>query len=472
MLITPVILCGGSGSRLWPLSRANYPKQFVKVVDDHTLFETTLLRITEAEGFGAPLIICNEKHQYLCQEQLQALNIDPLGIIIEPVGRNTTAAITVACSYVRQQLGNDATVLVLPIDHVFGDHQRYFDLIREVSAWSAQHLITFGVKPVYAHTGYGYIRRGTELATGLFQVAQFIEKPNEQAAEQLIADGDCYWNSGTFLLNVSRFIDEVIKFHPAIYDHCQSALASAKRQQQFLKLGVEAFIACEDISVDYAIFEKSNRVAVAELDVAFTDIGSWESVYEHGHKDDHGNVSRGKVYTEDTRNCLLHSEQALLVATGLEDCVVVAARDGIFISKQGHSQEIKRLLPTLKQRYPEQFNNQIHVRRPWGSYQVLLVETGYKVKQLCVNPGAQLSLQLHRYRSEHWVVVSGTATIVVGEQERELAKAESVFIPANTKHRIANHQDHPLVIVETQMGERVDETDIIRFEDVYERELV
>ena len=471
MQITPVILCGGSGTRLWPLSRTNYPKQFVKVVDDKTLFETTLLRVAEADYFTAPIIICNEKHQYLCLEQLEALNIAPLDIIIEPMGRNTTPAITIACLRVQQLVGEDAAVLILPIDHVFGDHHRYFEIIRQAAAFATQRLVTFGIKPSYAHTGYGYIKRGVALADCFFEVQQFIEKPSTAKAEQLLAAGDVYWNSGTFLFSTGCFLAEVKKLHPTILENCQASLIAAKRQQDFLKLAAEAFAACEDISVDYAILEKTDQVIVAELDVAFIDIGSWESVYEYGTKDDSNNVLRGKVYTEHTQNCLLYSQDSLLVTTGLEDCVVVATNDGIFISKQGHSQEIKRLLPTLKQRYPEQFNNQTYVRRPWGRYQVLAVEPGYKVKRLTVNSGAQLSLQLHHYRSEHWVVVAGTASIIIGEETRDLTLAESIFIPANTKHRIANHGTEPLIIVETQMGERVDEDDIVRFEDIYEREL-
>lgn len=472
MQITPVILCGGSGTRLWPLSRANYPKQFVKVVGDQTLFETTLLRVKEANCFTAPIIICNEKHQYLCLEQLQALDIEPLDIIIEPIARNTTPAITIACLRIQQLLGENAAALILPIDHVFGDHHRYFEVIREAQQFAEQGLVTFGIKPGYAHTGYGYIRRGKVLADRFFEVQQFIEKPAVSKAEQLIATQEVYWNSGTFLFSTSCFLAEVHKFHPAILQSCSSSLAAAKRQHDFLRLEMSSFAACEDISVDYAILEKTAKVVVAELDTAFIDIGSWESVYEYGTKDDEHNVCHGKVYTEHTQNCLLYSQDSLLVTTGLDNCVVVATNDGIFISKQGHSQEIKRLLPALKQRYPEQFNNQTFVRRPWGSYQVLAVEPGYKVKRLTVNPAAQLSLQLHHYRSEHWVVVAGTASIVFGEEERELKLAESIFIPANTKHRIANYGSEPLIIVETQMGERVDEEDIVRFEDIYERELV
>ena len=263
MQITPVILCGGSGTRLWPLSRTNYPKQFVKVVDDQTLFETTLLRVAEVDYFTAPLIICNEKHQYLCLEQLHALNIEPLDIIIEPVGRNTTPAITIACLHVQQLLGQDAAVLVLPIDHVFGDHHRYFEVIRQASQFAMQHLITFGIKPSYAHTGYGYIKRGLPLVDDFFEVQQFIEKPSLSKAEQLLAAGDVYWNSGTFLFGATCFLTEVKRWHNTILENCKASLIAARRQQNFLKLAVDAFAVCDDISVDYAILEKTDKVIVA-----------------------------------------------------------------------------------------------------------------------------------------------------------------------------------------------------------------
>jgi mannose-1-phosphate guanylyltransferase/mannose-6-phosphate isomerase len=471
MEITPIILCGGSGTRLWPLSRHNYPKQFVKVVNDQTLFETTLLRIQQCEYLTNPIIICNERHQYLCLEQLQALDIQPLDIIIEPVGRNTTPAITMACLRLQQLRGSSANILVLPIDHVFGDPQAYFQVIQHAAKYAEQSLVTFGIKPSYAHTGYGYIRRDNEVDTGLYAVKEFIEKPLQAAAEKLIAAGDVYWNSGTFLFNISCFLNEVVLYHPDIFEFCQAALEQAKRKQQFLNLDCDSFKSCEDISVDYAILEKSKKVMVAELDLSFIDIGSWESVYEYGQKDQDRNVKRGSVYCEDTKNCLLYTQDSLLVTTGIEDCIVVATKDGIFISKQGESQQVKQMLPKLQTRYPEQFNNQTHVRRPWGSYTVLTVEPGYKVKRLTVNPGEKLSLQLHNYRSEHWVVVSGIATIVYGMETRLLQASESVFIPEKTKHRIANNGNEPLVIIETQMGGRVDEDDIVRFEDIYERDL-
>jgi mannose-1-phosphate guanylyltransferase/mannose-6-phosphate isomerase len=472
MEIVPIILCGGSGTRLWPLSRKNYPKQFVKVVDEHTLFEATLLRIKEANCFAQPIVICNEKHQYLCLEQLNALNIEPLDIIIEPAGRDTAPAITIAALRVQELLGEKATILVLPIDHVFGNHQRYVEIIKAAAQYTEKSLVTFGVTPTYAHTGYGYIRRSKAFGEGVFAIEEFIEKPNEKDATALLASGNVYWNSGTFLFNVTCFLNEMARFHASILEYCALSLSLAKRSQQFLKLDSAAFNQCEKISVDYAILEKTDKAVVAQLDVAFTDIGSWESVYEYGKKDKCDNVSRGSVYTENTKNCLLYTQDTLLVTAGIEDCIVVATKDGILITKQGCSQIVKHMLPKLEQHYPEQFDNQTFVRRPWGSYQVLAVESGYKVKRLTVKPGAKLSLQLHHYRSEHWVVVSGTADIVYGDEERVLEPGKSVFIPANTKHRIANSGTLPLVIIETQMGERVDEDDIVRFEDIYERELV
>lgn len=472
MKIVPIILCGGSGTRLWPLSRINYPKQFVKVMDERTLFETTVLRIQQADFMTAPIIICNEKHQYLCQEQLHALQIEPLDIIIEPQGRDTAPAITIACLRVKELLGADACILVLPIDHVFSDEQHYIAAIKNAVQFASKYLITFGVKPSYPHTGYGYIRRGGPLSDSIFNVTEFIEKPSLDVAQQFIAVGDTYWNSGTFLFHVSCYLNEVATYHATLLEQCAASLAHAQRQHCFLKLDAYYFNKCEKISVDYAILEKTDNVIVSELNMAFTDIGSWESVYEYGQKDARANMIRGSVYVEDTHNCLLYTQDTLLVAAGIEDCIVVATKDGILITKRGGSQAVKGILPKLEKRYPEQFNNQTCVRRPWGSYEVLAVEAGYKVKRLIVQPQGKLSLQLHHYRSEQWVVVSGCADVVCGDEEHLLKAGDTIFIPAKTQHRIANYGTVPLVIIETQMGERVDEEDIVRFDDIYQRELV
>ncbi|PHQ78294.1 MAG: mannose-1-phosphate guanylyltransferase/mannose-6-phosphate isomerase [Coxiella sp. (in: Bacteria)] len=469
MKIIPVILCGGIGTRLWPVSKTSAPKQFVSILDEHTFFEATLLRLKDADFFTHPLIICSKNHQYLCEEQLDGLGISPLDIIVEPMGRNTMPAITIACLHIEKLYGAAKQLLILPVDHVVSNPQYYFETIKRVSGLAKQHLITFGVQPMHAHTGYGYLKKGDVIADDVYQVKQFIEKPSHEIAKGLVASDDVLWNSGTFLLDTSLLLSETKKHMPGMIDAAAAALTDAKRQQTFLNLSACFFERCENISIDYALLEKTDTLALVALHLRFIDIGSWESLYDHGEKKVDDNVCKGPVFSEDTQRCFLYSDNKLLVTIGLQDCIVVATQDSILVSKRGQSQKLKKILPKLSVEHKEQLNNQTIMRRPWGSYEVLFSSLTYKVKKLTVRSGAKLSLQMHEHRSEHWVVVSGQAHIICNEEQCILNPEDSFFIPKQVKHCITNRGRDPLVIIETQMGSYVGEDDIVRFDDIYER---
>jgi mannose-1-phosphate guanylyltransferase/mannose-6-phosphate isomerase len=463
--LTPVVLSGGSGTRLWPLSRELYPKQLLKLVGPNTMLQDTVLRLAGLDA-APPVVVCNESHRFLVAEQLRQLSIKPRAIILEPVGRNTAPAIALAAD----AAAPDALILVLPADHVIRDVEAFQDAIRRaLPAAEAGRLVTFGIVPNAAETGYGYIRRGA--ADGkAYRIAQFVEKPDAARAAQFLASGEYYWNSGMFLFKASRYLEELQKFAP---DIAQAALAGVQKAQpdlDFTRIDKAAFEACRSESIDYAVMEKTADAVVVPLDAGWSDVGSWAALHDASDADAQGNVMLGDVVVEDTSGCLLHSESRLVTAVGLRDHIVVETKDAVLVAPKDRVQDVKRLVARLKAegRYEHSLHREVF--RPWGSYDSIDTGDRFQVKRLMIKAGAVLSLQLHHHRAEHWIVVAGTAEITRGEDVFLLEENQSTYIPLGVKHRIHNPGKIPLHIIEVQSGTYLGEDDIVRFEDRYGRE--
>ena len=468
-MLTPVILSGGSGTRLWPLSRELYPKQLLPLVTERTMLQDTIARLDGLKGLAAPIVVCNEAHRFMVAEQLRVLGNVPQAIVLEPVGRNTAPAVTVA-ALIARAAGEDPVLLVLPADHVI-ENVRAFHQAIAIAQKQAEggKLVTFGVVARKPETGYGYIRRAK--GKGPAQpVAEFVEKPDRKRAEEFLATGQYYWNSGMFLFKGSRFLEELDRFAGDILAACQKTLAASHKDLDFTRLDPEAFEKCRSDSIDYAVMERTRDVMVVPLDAGWNDVGSWSALYEASKHDAAGNVTRGDVIAENTRNCYLYSDSRLVATVGLEDHVVVETKDAVLVAPRTKVQDVKLLVNRLKadKRYETSLHREVF--RPWGSYDSLDAGDRFQVKRLKVNPGATLSLQAHHHRAEHWVVVQGTARITRGEEVFLLEENESTFIPIGTKHRIENPGKIPLHIIEVQSGSYLGEDDIVRFEDKYGRE--
>ena len=463
--ITPVVLSGGSGTRLWPLSRELYPKQLLKLVGTHTMLQDTVLRLAGLDA-APPVVVCNESHRFLVAEQLRQLGMKARAIVLEPVGRNTAPAIALA-AYAADP---GALLLVLPADHVIRDAPAFQDAIRRaLPAAEAGRLVTFGIVPDAPETGYGYIRRGA--ADGeVFRIAQFVEKPDLARAQGFLASGEYYWNSGMFLFKASRYIEELQKYAP---DIAAAALAGQQHSQpdlDFTRIDKAAFEACRSESIDYAVMEKTADAVVVPLDAGWSDVGSWAALYDASPTDADGNVLLGDVVVEDTEGCLLHAESRLVTAVGLRDHIVVETKDAVLVAPKDRVQDVKKLVARLKAegRYEHSLHREVF--RPWGSYDSIDNGDRFQVKRLTIKPGAVLSLQLHHHRAEHWIVVAGTAQITRGEEVFLLEENQSTYIPLGVKHRIQNPGKIPLHVIEVQSGTYLGEDDIVRFEDQYGRE--
>jgi mannose-1-phosphate guanylyltransferase/mannose-6-phosphate isomerase len=463
--LTPVVLSGGSGTRLWPLSRELYPKQLLKLVGTHTMLQSTVLRLAGLDA-APPVIVCNEAHRFLVAEQMRQLAIKPRAIVLEPVGRNTAPAIALAAD----AADPDALLLVLPADHVIRDVTAFQEAIRRaLPAAEAGKLVTFGIVPNAPETGYGYIRRGA--ADGqVFRIAQFVEKPDLKRAEGFLASGEYYWNSGMFLFKARRYLEELEKFAP---DIAVAALAGVQKSQpdlDFTRIDKAAFQACRSESIDYAVMEKTADAVVVPLDAGWSDVGSWAALYDASEADAQGNVMLGDVVVEDTHGCLLHAESRLVTAVGLKDHIVVETKDAVLVAPKDRVQDVKKLVARLKAegRYEHSLHREVF--RPWGSYDSIDNGDRFQVKRLTIKPGAVLSLQLHHHRAEHWIVVAGTAQITRGEEVFLLEENQSTYIPLGVKHRIHNPGKIALHIIEVQSGTYLGEDDIVRFEDRYGRE--
>ncbi len=469
--IHPVILSGGSGTRLWPLSRAALPKQLLPLASKFSMLQETVARLTDMAEMAAPLMVCNAEHRFMVAEQLRQINLKPAAIVLEPVGRNTAPAIAIAALMLKED-DPDALMLVLPADHLISDVAAFHTAIRHASA-AAQtgQLTTFGIKAPTPETGYGYIRKGAALATdaATYQVSAFVEKPDLKTAQAYVASGDYYWNSGMFLFRASDFLAELELFRPDILDASRAALTAAVQDLDFLRLGAAEFEACPAESVDYAVMERTTRAAVVPTDIGWNDIGAWTALWEVGDKDAVGNVVRGDVMLEGSANNFVRAESRMVAALGVSDLVIVETTDVVLVAHKDRVQDVKKLVDRLKAANRCEHLTHKQVFRPWGWYEGIDEGERFQVKRIMVKPGEKLSLQKHHHRAEHWIIVSGTARVTCGEEIELLTENQSTYIPLGTTHRLENPGKIDLHMIEVQSGSYLGEDDIVRFEDVYQR---
>lgn len=469
--ITPVLLSGGSGSRLWPVSRSLYPKQLLPIAAQRTMLQETALRFVGAAGFGPPIIVCNDEHRFIIASQLQAMEIAPLRIVLEPAGRNTAGAAAVA-ALIAAANDPDSLILIAPSDHVIDDPGAFHRAVsRATQAAQTGSLVTFGIHPEHPETGYGYIERGEALpdSPGAYSVARFIEKPKREIAEQLLGSGDCLWNSGMFLFSPDQWLEELSRYAPDVLVHASRALQNAATDLDFLRLNRADFALVPSLSIDYAVMEHTDRAVVVPASIGWSDIGSWSSIWSRCDKDQAGNVLIGDVLAEDSCGNYIRSEKRLVAALGVRDLVIVETGDAVLVSHRSRDQDVKRIVERLSQNSRPEAAQHSRVHRPWGYFETLHMAPGTQVKLIEVHPGAALSLQYHHHRAEHWVVVSGEASIVRGEDEIVLRENESTYIPIGMKHRLENRRSEPLRIIEVQVGHYLGEDDIVRIEDRYRR---
>jgi len=465
--LIPIILSGGSGTRLWPLSRKMYPKQFLSLLHDETMLQKTLLRL-DGLAHAAPIIVCNNEHRFIVAEQARQIGLEALSIILEPFGRNTAPAIAVAAIHALAQ-EQDPLLLVLSADHEITDEPAFCDSVNKASALAeAGKLVTFGIVPTQAATGYGYIRRGVAEGQG-FSVSKFVEKPDQSTAESYLKSGDYYWNSGMFMFRATTYLTELEKYNPEMVAHCRQAATNMTADIGFLRLDSDAFGACESDSIDYAVMEKTELACVVPMDAGWSDIGSWSSLWEQGKKDGAGNSTHGDVMTSDTEGSFVHAESRLVTVVGVRDLVIVETQDAVLVADRSRAQEVKQIVEQLQREQREEENFHRIVYRPWGSFDSVDEGEGYKVKRISVKPGARLSRQMHHHRAEHWVVVRGTARVFRNDEIFDLHENESVFIPLGATHYLENPGNEALDIIEVQSGSYLGEDDIVRFDDLYGR---
>jgi mannose-1-phosphate guanylyltransferase/mannose-6-phosphate isomerase len=464
--LQPVILAGGTGSRLWPLSRELYPKQVIKLTGELSLLQTTVQRVTALEGAVAPMVVVGEEHRFLTKTQIEALHLlADFRILLEPFGKNTAPAICGAAAYaVNQGRGGDV-LLVLPADHLILKSASFAQAVREAVVLAEQgRIVTFGIVPDHPETGYGYIARGAGN-----QVESFVEKPDQATAEQYLASGKYLWNSGMFAFTAETLLAEMARFAPEVVAQMSEAAAQGKPDGRFFRFDRAAMAACPADSIDYALMEKTDKAAVVEADIGWSDIGSWRALWEVADKDGNGNAVSGDVILEDVHNSLIRSEHTLVAAIGLRDTLVVETADAVLVAPMDRSQDVKAIVARLKQEKRPEFHVHRTVYRPWGSYTTLEMQDRFQIKRITVTPGARLSLQMHHHRHEHWVVVSGTARVQNGEQSVLLKEDEAAYIPCGTVHRLENPGVIPLELIEVQIGSYLGEDDIVRFDDEYGR---
>ncbi|HLD68824.1 MAG TPA: mannose-1-phosphate guanylyltransferase/mannose-6-phosphate isomerase [Pseudomonas sp.] len=469
----PVILSGGSGSRLWPLSRKQFPKQFLALTGEHSLFQQTLQRLA-FEGMQKPLIVCNSEHRFIVQEQLATLKLEVDGLLMEPFGRNTAPAVAISAMKLLAE-GRDELMLVLPADHVLKD-QRAFQRVLALATIAAENgeMVLFGVPATRPETGYGYIRCDLQnrhgLPDGSNRVLQFVEKPDLQRASAFVESGDYFWNSGMFMFRASRFLEELKKHDPDIYDTCLLALERSQRDGDITQIDADTFACCPDNSIDYAVMEKTEQACVVPLSAGWSDVGCWASLWDVQDKDANGNVLKGDVVMQDSKNCMVHGNGKLVTVLGMDNIVVVETKDALMIAPKDRVQEVKKLVKTLNEQGRQETLSHCEVFRPWGSYDSVDMGGRFQVKRISVKPGARLSLQMHHHRAEHWIVVSGTAEVTCNDKTFLLTENQSTYIPITAVHRLANPGKIPLEIIEVQSGSYLGEDDIVRFEDIYGRE--
>ncbi|MGY3266001.1 mannose-1-phosphate guanylyltransferase/mannose-6-phosphate isomerase [Lysobacter sp. HA35] len=469
-MLHPVVLSGGSGTRLWPLSRQNQPKQFLALVGDRSLYQETVLRASRLPDAEAPVTVCAGDHRFMVGEQLQAVGLGNGGILLEPMARNTAPAIAIAALHLLAR-DPDALMLVLPADHLIEDEAAFRDAVeRAMGLASDGWLVTFGIRPDYAETGYGYILGGTSLGDAGFAVERFVEKPDRATAEGYVAHGGYSWNSGMFLFRASWYLDELARHAPAIADAARKAYSSATRDLDFIRIDPDAFAASPNDSIDYAVMEKTDRAAVVPVSCGWSDIGSWSALWSVAERDADNNRHDGDVISVDSRGNLVRAAERRMIATlGVEDLVIVDTPDATLVARKDRVQDVKMLVDRMKADGRTEHLVHRKVYRPWGSYDSLSVGERFQVKRIVVNPGAALSLQRHAHRAEHWIVVSGVAEVTCDERVFDLRENESTFIPQGSVHRLRNKGTEPVELIEVQSGHYLGEDDIVRLEDVYGR---
>ena len=473
MKITPVILSGGSGTRLWPVSRSLNPKQFLDFFGEHSLFQKAVLRVHDSQNFHEPIIVCNHEHRFTVADELQKVGIEAQSIILESVGRNTAPAIAIAAlDVIASNAKNDDLILVMPSDHIIKDEKKFIAQVKQAAeAAFDDYLITFGVVPDKAETGYGYIEKDSELKKfkEVFDVKKFIEKPDQNTAEKFVKSGKYLWNSGIFLFRASRYLEVLQQLQNEIFILCCNSYGKAVRDLDFVRLFAEDFEKCPNISVDYAVMEKADKVAVMPINVGWSDVGSWQAIADLSPQDENKNSLIGDTVALKTKNCYINSRNGLVAAIGVENLIVIALKDTVLIANKNNSQDVKELFEILKKQKRDECHAHTKVLRPWGSFETIDVSDRFKVKRISVKSKASLSLQMHNHRAEHWVIVKGTAHVTCGNKEFVMTEDESTYIPVGKKHRLENKGQIPLEIIEVQTGGYLGEDDIIRFSDIYGR---
>jgi len=469
-MIYPTILAGGSGTRLWPLSREMFPKQFLKLNgnSENTLLQETLARLSGLDVKDS-IVICSEQHRFIAAEQMRQVGHLNHNIILEPVGRNTAPAIALAAFSALQQ-DSDAVLLVLAADHVIESHGAFSDVVNAAVPLALEgRLITFGIVPSAAETGYGYIRGGHAVDGGAFEVLEFVEKPDAKTAQGYLESGEYYWNSGMFVFKASRYLDELREFRPDIYKECEQAFIEAEVDCDFIRINEEHFKSCPSESIDYAVMEKTSSATVLPLDAGWSDVGSWSALWDICSKDENGNASKGDVISHNSINTYAYSENSLITTVGVSDLIVVQTKDSILVAAKDQVQDVKEVVNTLKSQSRSEYRLHREVYRPWGRYDSIDNGSRYQVKRITVKPGEKLSVQMHHHRAEHWIVVSGTASVTIGEETKLVTENQSVYIPVGHVHALENPGKISLELIEVQSGAYLGEDDIVRFEDRYGR---
>ena len=471
-MIVPVILSGGTGSRLWPLSRELYPKQLLPLVNHLSMLQNTALRTNGLEDVSASIIVCNEEHRFMVAEQLRSISASPNAILLEPCGRNTAPAVAVAALEALSNCNDDPLLLVLPSDHVIKDIPIFHRAVAEGIIFAKDgKLVTFGIVPNAPETGYGYIKVGNGAgdSPSACLVEAFAEKPDSATAAQYLASGSYLWNSGMFLFSAATYLRELERFAPDMLQACRNSYGNVVRDHDFVRLDKEAFAACPSDSIDYAVMERTEGAVVIPLDAGWNDVGAWSALWEIGAKDCQGNVIRGDVVMHSTQDCYIHAEHRLVTTVGMEHHVIVETPDAVLVAHKDHVQDVKAIVGSLNAQQRSETVTHRMVYRPWGSYQSVDAADRFQVKRITVKPGASLSLQMHHHRAEHWIVVNGTARITRGDEQILLSENQSAYIPLGVTHRLENPGIIPLELIEVQSGSYLGEDDIVRFEDTYGR---